>query len=246
MEFFADYHTHTIYSDGRGTVEANARAAKEKGLEIVGITDHGPNNIGVGVKDSATYLKIKEDARQVMQEVEGLRIMVGAEADIIDLDGTIDVSREALEQLDHLIVGLHPYVWGSSPGAIAAIVAGNQLALVSRGIKEKIKVSNTKALIESVYKYDVFCISHPGLKMPVDIEELAPHCVKQDVALEINTGHDYNKNELVEKALATEVKLVVNSDAHFPETVGQLLSGKLLLERYDVPPDRVINAKKVK
>ncbi|GAB4263031.1 PHP domain-containing protein [Thermincola ferriacetica] len=243
MEFFADYHTHTVYSDGGGTIEENARAAKEKGLEVLGITDHGPANIGVGVKNADTYLEIKEEIEAVRLKIPELKILCGAEANITGLDGAIDIPDNIVKKLDFLIVGLHPFVWGKSPADFLSIVAGNQLAPVSQSIRKKVKVNNTKALIECIHKHKVFCISHPGLKMPVDIEELSRHCAARDTALEINTGHKYNKHDLVVKALPAGVNFVVNSDAHFPDTVGRLLDGRLVLDRFNVPVDRVTNAR---
>ncbi len=40
MEIFADLHNHTLSSDGDLSAEALVRAAKEKGLGAVGVTDH--------------------------------------------------------------------------------------------------------------------------------------------------------------------------------------------------------------
>ena len=45
-----DLHTHTIYSHGKGDIEDNWKAAKEAGLEVLGISDHGPGHIGFGLK----------------------------------------------------------------------------------------------------------------------------------------------------------------------------------------------------
>ena len=41
MKINYDLHTHTIYSHGKGTIEENAQAAKEKGLEGIAITGKG-------------------------------------------------------------------------------------------------------------------------------------------------------------------------------------------------------------
>lgn len=243
MEFFADWHTHSTYSDGRGTIEENIQAAFRKGLKEVAITDHGPANIGVGVKGAETYLEIHNKIREYDLKYDEITVKSGAEADIIGLDGTIDIPKSIAGKLDILIVGLHPYVWPAKLNAAWSVVAVNQLALLSRRFRQRARVNNTKALKEALYKYDVNFVSHPNLKMPVEISEIARACAEQDTALEINTGHHYDKEELVYTSLREGVNFTVNSDAHFPETVGNLTGGMELMEKFNVPVDRILNAR---
>jgi hypothetical protein len=40
MWYYGDTHTHTVHSDGRGTVGQMVQAAKEKGMNFIIITDH--------------------------------------------------------------------------------------------------------------------------------------------------------------------------------------------------------------
>jgi len=243
VEFFADYHTHTTYSDGRGTVRENVMAALDRGLETIAITDHGPKNIGVGVDKPETYLEIKKDARALADEFEKINILAGAEADIISVDGSIDIPKEVVQKLDLLIVGLHPFVVPDSITDGWRLVVENQLCKISRRCRERVRNTNTKALIEAMHRYDVDIISHPGLKMPVDVPAVAAACARRGVAFEINTGHHYDKKDLVKKAAAAGVTFVVNSDAHFPRTVGEFASAACLLEKLHIPPERVMNAK---
>jgi len=49
---------------------------------------------------------------------------------------------------------------------------------------------------------------------------------------------------VLQAALAHGALLVVNSDSHFPETVGNLAEGAALLKKYNVPPEQVLNARK--
>lgn len=246
MEFFADWHTHSTYSDGRGSIEENVTAAISRGLSQLAITDHGPANIGTGVKNPETYLEIIEEICRLNKKYQNIEVLTGAEADIVGPDGSIDIPRNIVEQLDLLIVGLHPYVRPRTLEAAWSVVGINQLALISRKSREKARVNNTKALKEAVLNYDIDFISHPDLKMPVDVAELAAVCANRDTALEINTGHHYDKRELVRDALKTGVNFVVNSDAHFPETVGLLATGGDLLAKFDVPVERILNARKVR
>ena len=50
MVLFGDYHTHTKFSHGKGTVEENARTAREMGLKQIAITDHGLGHIAFGLR----------------------------------------------------------------------------------------------------------------------------------------------------------------------------------------------------
>ena len=242
MEFFADWHTHSKYSDGRGTILENAEAAMARGLSELAITDHGPANIGTGVKSSETYFEIIDEVTEVSERYPGLTLKAGAEADIIGSDGSIDIPPEVRDKLDILIVGLHPYVVPASLEAVWSVVGINRMAGISRGARERARVSNTKALKEAVYRYDVDFISHPDLKMPVDVRELSAACAACDTAIEINTGHHYDKEVLVRAAVKTGVNFVVCSDAHFPASVGKLQEGAAVLEKYGVPGERVLNA----
>lgn len=244
MEFFADWHTHSKYSDGRATIEELVQAARDRGLEQLAITDHGPRNIGAGVRGPETYLEIDRKVKALNTEWEGITVKSGAEADIIEPDGTVDIPPAIADSLDILVVGLHPYIWPATWQGAWSVVGMNQLAKFSGRIRETVRVSNTKALKEAIHKYRVDFISHPDLGMPVDIAELASACAACGTALEINTGHHYDKEELVRVAAKAGVNFVVNSDAHFPQTVGDLAQGGLLLEKYRVPPERVLNARR--
>lgn len=246
MEFFADWHTHSRYSDGRGTIEQNVVAAIDRGLDEIAITDHGPANIYAGVQGTHSYTLVREEITIINEKYPQIRVKIGAEADITKSDGTIDLPAECADSLDILIVGLHPYIWPASLDAAWSVVVRNQAAQVSRSAREKARVTNTKALKDAVYRYEVDFVSHPDLKMSVDVGELSVACAAQGTAIEINTGHHYDKTALVRTAAKTGVNFVVNSDAHFPETVGCLEEGGILLERFNIPAERVLNSRKAK
>ena len=245
MEFFGDYHMHTLYSDGRADIMEMAEAAHLKGLREIGIADHGPANIGTGVKVGETYLQIKDEVKNISEVFPGLRIMVGAEADIVGLAGQLDIPKKVIKELDYLLVGLHPFVKPNDFGTAWSYVLGNQLVKVNKGLKEKVKNINTKTLIASLYEYNVLAVTHPGLKMEVDYQELARACIKTDTALEINTGHNFPKASDVLAIAGSGVNFIVNSDAHFPETVGDFDYGNYVLTKAQIPEERVLNAGKV-
>ncbi|HHX51350.1 MAG TPA: PHP domain-containing protein [Clostridia bacterium] len=243
MQFFADYHLHSTYSDGRATIRELAETAQAKGLQEIAITDHGPKNILVGVKGPGTYGEIKKEVEEIQPEFPGLKIQVGAEANITGVDGQIDIPKKVYEKLDWLLVGLHPYIIPEDWQTGWSYVLGNQVHRVSESWRQKVINTNTKALVEALYRHEVDVVAHPGLNMPIDAEELARACAATDTAYEINTGHNYQTLADVIRATRHGVKLVVNSDAHFTETVGYFDPGLALLTQARIPPEQVINVR---
>lgn len=240
MKFFGDYHMHTQYSDGRASVEDMVFSAVQKGLKEVGIADHGPRNIGTGVKNNETFLDIKEETRALREKYD-VDVYVGAEADIISLDGEIDISKEIINELDYLLVGLHPYILPKDFQSAVHFVMGNQAVKILPNLKERVRNVNTKALVDGLNKYNVYAITHPNLGMEIDIQEVAKACVKNNTAWEINTGHLCPTLEDLLKASKIGIDFVVNSDAHYPETVGELDYGEYVLTKLQVPQERVRN-----
>lgn len=242
MELYADYHTHTTYSDGRGTPAENIKAAAEKGLTEVAITDHGPKSIGTGVAGPETFLAIREEVAGLAPRFPEIKVLVGAETAVISRDGRLDLPEDIIEKLDLLIAGLHPYYIPENLGDALYYTLPNLVVRLKKSVWEKMRNTNTKALAGAVDGYDVSFVSHPNLMMPVDADELARACSRRDTALEVNTGHHYNKEEIIQAAARQGAKLVINSDAHYPATVGELASGAALVEKLRFPVEMVINA----
>ena len=105
MKIIADYHTHTKYSHGKGTILDNVISAREKGLKKIVIADHGPNHIGYGVKVK-NFLKMRKEIDELNDRIGDIEVLMGIESNIIGIDGTIDVPR-IHPPLDILLVGYH-------------------------------------------------------------------------------------------------------------------------------------------
>ncbi|MGI6587242.1 MAG: PHP domain-containing protein [Peptococcia bacterium] len=242
MEFYGDYHLHSTYSDGHSSVEEMVGAASLAGLEEVCLADHGPRNFAVGVESAQTLLQIKEEIKVLREKYTELQIYAGVEANIISLDGKLDVEREIIAKLDLLIVGLHSYVWPEELPDVPWIL-GNQVVRAFPFGKNWLKNANTKALVEAIYRYEPDIISHPGLKMEINLAEVARACLEKETLWEINTGHKHPGYKEVREVARLGVEFVVNSDAHFPESVGAFDYGSWVLEKADVPTQQIRNIK---
>lgn len=241
MKYYGDYHTHSRYSDGKESVERIADAARQRGLSEVAITDHGPNVIVSGVKNLDSYRRVLEEIHGL--EIPGIRVLAGAEANIIDLEGKLDVPPAVCEQLDVLICGLHPY---SVPANIRdgyRLFGRNHLRHLSRGRRQKAVNANTRAVVAALENNPVDILSHPGLFFEVDVEEVARACVRENVLFEINCGHHHPELEDVEIAFRAGVKFIISSDAHFYDTVGELEYGTRLVEKLGIPAERIANCR---
>jgi|GEM_PF-690685 len=89
-----DYHTHTNNSDGHDTVETMVRAAAERGLSEIAITDHGPGKL-IGRISPKKYSMVKALAEKTGIE-NNIKVYFGIEANVTGTNGQIDVKCEDL------------------------------------------------------------------------------------------------------------------------------------------------------
>lgn len=242
MDLYGDYHTHTRRSDGRQDEEDIIRAARKRGLKEVAITDHGPLAAVIGVSDATAYLSLRDKLDSIAGDYPDIKVLLGAEANIRDLEGTLDIPPEVIAEMDILIAGLHPYTLPTSVKDGWAVFVQNSLRHLGRGQQEKAINNNTKASMEAIYNNpQLDILSHPGLFFTIDVGEVARACVHNDVLFEINCGHEHPDISAIMEAEGAGVDFIINSDAHFQETVGRLEYGTQLVEKLDIAPEQVVN-----
>lgn len=101
--YLSDMHTHSIAS-GHGTsctISDMARKAAERGLKLLGITDHGPATLAAGTPSYFRSLSFSPKRRF------GVELLYGVELNIMDTRGKIDLDTELLDRLDYAIVSMH-------------------------------------------------------------------------------------------------------------------------------------------
>ncbi len=99
-------HCHSDYSDGTATIEEMAAAAKERGWDYIGISDHSESAFYAGGLKRGRLLRQQEEIDRVNAQMNGFRILKGIEADIL-ADGRLDYDAEILDSFDYVIGSIH-------------------------------------------------------------------------------------------------------------------------------------------
>ncbi|HHY95547.1 MAG TPA: PHP domain-containing protein [Firmicutes bacterium] len=243
-ELRADYHTHTRYSHGTGTVEQNVEAASRCGLTEVAISDHGPGLMFVGVEGEYILRVMRREIDRVQARYPHIRVLLGVEANVITPRGDLDLSPSHLSLIDILLVGLHPQLRFALWRAAGPLVWNHIRARVAKTerARRRAREVNTTALINAVSRYTVKAVTHAGLKMDVDMARLAPVCAQRGTAIEINSMHGYPSVPALQEAARAGAQFLISSDAHRPADVGALEPGLVLAQAAGLTPARVLNA----
>ena len=245
MLLYGDYHTHTIYSrnhHGKGTVLENASVAADKGLKQIAITDHGFNHEFFGIRRK-NIPSLQEDILNA-KEITGVDILLGVEANLISLDGDVDVKEEDYEFLDIFLMGYHRMVHTSSMRDKFLLCWANNIGKHFGESKERTN-RNTTAILKAMDKYPIDVITHLNYGFQTDTIAVAKMAKQKGIYVELN-GKRINFTEDEIRTMSAEgVKFIVNSDAHKPENVGEVNRGLNLIYKYDIPLLQVVNIDKL-
>ena len=120
MKTLLDVHTHTVASGhAYSTIQEMAREAANRGLQILGITEHAP---GIPGTCNPIYFRNLHIVPRLMY---GVRLLLGAELNILDTKGTLDLSEYYYRKMDIRIAGVHSLCWegGTKEENTAGVVA---------------------------------------------------------------------------------------------------------------------------
>lgn len=102
MKIELDVHTHTIASGHAfSSLQEMARAAADRGLKLLGITEHTP-----GIPGSCHLIYFR-NLHVVPRQMYGIELLLGAEINILDTQGTLDLDEFHMSLLDLRIAGIH-------------------------------------------------------------------------------------------------------------------------------------------
>ena len=222
MPFPVDPHTHTIAcSHAYSTLGEYIAEAKRRGIRLFANTDHGPR------MPDAPHPWHFINLRVIPRIVDGVGILRGIEANIRDIEGTLDLPGDSPDGLDLILAAFHEPVFAP------------------RSSEE-----HTRALINVMKRGQADIIAHPGNpNFPIDIEAVVQTAVDCNVAIEINNssfsvsrkGSKPYCRLIAEAARDLGATLVMGSDAHFAPSLGDFSEASELIEEAGFPRERLLN-----
>ena len=199
-----------------------AREASVRGLKILGITEHAHNM--PGTCDDLYFVNL----RVVPREMFGIRLLLGAELNIMDEQGTVDLPDWIIHRLDLRIASIHGNLY--SFGTMA---------------------QNTNAILNAMKNPRIDMIGHPDdSNCPLDYERLVKASKEYHTLLEINNNSlrmPSRKNAreniitILKLCMAYEVPVILNSDAHFMTDLANTDYSMPIVEEVGFPKELILN-----
>ena len=240
MNLNADYHTHTVFSHGKGDVIDNARAAAEKGLKELGIADHGFAHPAFGLR-KRKLPELKKRIENAKKET-GVNVLLGIESNIIGTDGTTDLKPELYDDFDIFLAGVHKFVKYKFGTAFSLFLPNLfNSAVKKKDVPKSLIRRNTQTYINVIKNNPVDVITHLNFCCFADAAEVAKAAADYGTYIELNSKKVHLSDDELYEVLKTDVKFVINSDAHSPSRVGEISLVKKMLERTGFPTERIAN-----
>ena len=224
MKIELDMHTHTLASGhAYSTIQEMARAGAEKGLKLLGITEHTP---GIPGTCDPIYFR---NLHVVPRRMYGIELMLGAEINILDAKGNMDADEALMKRLDIRIAGIH-------------------LLCYEHGMKEE----NTFGMIQAIRHPYIQIISHPGDgTAELDFEPIVQASKECGTLLEINNSSlkpargkqdaRVNNLEILRLCKQYEVPVILGSDAHISFDIANYQYVYELLHETEFPEALIVN-----
>ena len=225
MKIEIDTHTHTIVSGhAYNSLKEMVETAAEKGLKGLAVTEHAPEMPGTC---HAFYFM---NLRVVPREMNGIKLFLGAELNIMDPDGTVDLKEEVLCGLDVRIASIHTPCYGKSRGLSA----------------------NTDAYVNAMKQPFIDIIGHPDDgRFEADYEVLAKTAKETGTLLEVNNsslrpgGFRFNTYENTLKLLSYckkyETMITLGSDAHIDVDIANCSYSEQAVKDAEFPEALIAN-----
>jgi len=205
------------------TIQEMAHAASEKGLQILGITEHAPSL--PGACDSIYFRNL----HVVPRLMYGVRLLMGVELNILDTTGRMDLDERHYRCCDLRIAGIHSLCWQGGT-----------------------RSQNTEGLLAAIHNPWTHIISHPGDgTAELDFEPIVSAAAQTQTLLEINSSSMIplrkkgtarpNNLEILRLCRKHDIPIILGSDAHISFSIADYRYALPLLAETDFPEELVMN-----
>lgn len=224
MKIELDVHTHTLASGHAfSTLQEMAQAAADKGLKLLGITDHAPSIPG---SSDLIYFR---NLYVVPRQMYGIELMLGAEINILSSEGDLDMDEHYLQMLDLRIAGIHSLCY-----------------------RHATKEENTTGLLRVIANPYIQIISHPGDgTAQLVFEPIICAAKEHHTLLEINNSSlrpcrhkeeaRSNNLEILRLCKQYETPIILGSDAHISFDIAQYDYALELINETEFPEALIMN-----
>ncbi|MGZ5472462.1 MAG: helix-hairpin-helix domain-containing protein [Thermoanaerobaculia bacterium] len=222
------FHVHTTFSDGRNTVQEMLSAARQRGWEYVGISDHSKVAYYAG---GLTEEKLKEQHAEIARHeksVAPMRVFRGTEADILP-DGTMDYGPKVLATFDFVVASVH-----------------SQFQMNEEQMTERILRAMDDPTVTFIgHLTGRKLLSRAGYR--VDYDRIFDKAAERGVMIEING----NPNRLdvdwryLRRAADKGVMFSIHPDAHSVSEYNAVITGTWVARKGGLSPRQIFNTKGV-
>lgn len=222
VQIIADTHCHTVASShAYSTVDENAAYAASVGMKVLAITDHAP------AMPDAPHLWHFYNLVVLPRTISGVVVLRGAEANIVDYEGNLDLDNTCYSRLDWINASFHTQ--SCKPGTVEEHTRA-YLNVAKNPYVDVIAHSGTE---EFRYDYETAVKIFKEYGKLVEINEASQR---------VHRGAAKNCAEIARLCKKYEVRIVVNSDAHYKTSLGTYSKSLKMLEEIGFPERLILNA----
>jgi DNA polymerase (family X) len=223
-----DLHMHTVATDGKATLLEMAEAAAALGYEYIAITDHSKALAMANGLDEERVVAFAKEVRRLNQEGLPLRVFSGLECDILR-EGTMDLSEDALAELDIVVGSVHSHFGLESSEMTERFLR----ALDSPSLRILGHATGRMLLQRESY--------------PFHFEQVAKKAAERGVFLEINASPERLDlpSHLVRAGKRLGCQFVISTDSHRPSHLLNMPLGVTTARRGWLETHDVFNTKRL-
>jgi DNA polymerase (family 10) len=224
VDIRGELHAHSTSSDGVHSIEEMALAARERGYEYIGISDHSQSlKIAKGVSIEDLWRQIKY-IDKLNERLTGVRVLKSSEVDIL-ADGSLDYPDDLLRELDYTVCSIH-----------------SRFGLNREQQTERILRAMDNRFFNILgHATGRLLLKRPGYE--IDMDRIIAHASAAGCFFEINSSPDRLDLSAEHARLANEagVKIAVSTDAHSTREFGTVEHGIDQARRAGLEPASILN-----